>query len=139
MVLFSGGLKPPLFVSYFSGQTRKKPACHSMIGTFKFSACFLCCISLTFVLYYIIHVSPTLQTNALVQLVADVYYRYWDLGSIPRSPYIFHNFFFNLFPCSVPFSDLPCTQRLSLPHVQQHQSKGQNGRTTLDASQSFYT
>ena len=55
----------------------------------------------------------------MVQWLVRLAYRYWDLGSIPRSPCIFHNFFFNLFLCSVPFRDLPCTQCQSLPHVQQ--------------------
>ena len=47
---------------------------------------FFCLTSLTFVSYYNICVPLTLQTHALAQLVDELSCRYWDLGSIPRSP-----------------------------------------------------
>ena len=91
---------------------------------------------------YIIVISYYVYTyHALVQLVADVYYRYWDLGSITRSPTSLMIFFFIRFhaashpkeyhtpnACACQMSQginprvkvwrLSCT--LSQPHVRKH-------------------
>ena len=60
-------------------------------------------------------------------------------GFDSQVPHILHNFVYNAFRCN----SLPVVhqtpQRLCLPHVSRDQSNGQNGRITMDASQSSHT
>ena len=75
----------------------------------------------------------------MAQLVGVLSYRHWDLGSIPRSPYIFHNFSINMLPCSVRSKDHHMSQRSGLPSVQELQSNGQNGKIIMHANQWNHT
>ena len=79
------------------------------------------------------------QPNALVQLVANVYYRYWDLGSIPRSPTLFNNFSCNMFLCSASSRDHHTTPSPSTPPAPEGQSNGHHQQSTIRTSQPFPT
>ena len=52
------------------------------------------------VFLYNIYCPSILQTRIMAQLVGNVACKYWDLGSIPRSPHIIHNIFSNTILCS---------------------------------------
>ena len=67
-----------------------------------------------------------IQMRALAQLVGEMSCRYWNLGSIPRSPHIIHDFCINTFPCSFPQIFHHASQRLGLPSVSDDQSNGHN-------------
>ena len=89
--------------------------------------------------HYNICVPYNKQRARLAQLVGNVDNRYWDLGSIPRSPLFLNIVLFNVFPCSVPFRSPPCTLRSSWPRVPQHQSNGHDLESTMDISQTCHT
>ena len=73
--------------------------------------------------------------RSIAQLVAEVACRYWDLGSIPRSPHMFNNFCFNMFPCNFQPKVHYTHSHASLPHNLNDQSKGQNVKTTIHLGQ----
>ena len=99
----SGGLKPPLSISYFQVKwsSHEEDAELSQpdwtIQTFALNFCFT---PIAFVLSHMNQVPLILQTNALGWLVSEVSFKHWDLGSIPRSPYILHNFVQYAFRCN---------------------------------------
>ena len=71
----------------------------------------------------------------MAQLVERDVCKPWDLGSIPRSPYIFHAFSINMLLCSVPSKDYHATSLLNLPRAQEVQSNGYQQATTMYVSQ----
>ena len=79
---------------------KKTLRCPDMVGAFKKLARFSCCISLIFVLYYIICVPLHNKRAQTAQVARHSLGKRWDLGSIPRSPHLIHKFCFNVFQCS---------------------------------------
>ena len=77
--------------------------------------------------------------HALAQLVDALACRHWDLGSIPRSPHIFHNFSPNAFQCSVQPKAYHASSHASLPHTHEDQSEGYKRSPTMYVSQCTYT
>ena len=77
--------------------------------------------------------------RSIAQLVAEVACKYWDLGSIPRSPLIFHNFFLNMFPCRVHHKVHHTPNACACPNVPGDQSKGQDVRSIMHTSQPCHT
>ena len=98
-------------------------------------ACFSCCISLSLVLYYIICLPLHIQTRALAQMVGIRFGKRWNLGSIPRSPHIFHIFFLNVFLCSIPSKAYHASSNASLPRAHELQSEGYQRTSTMYLSQ----
>ena len=110
-----------------------------MIGAFKYLARFSLFIPLTLFFLYNIYSPLYEQARCLAQLVDEVYCKHWDLGSIPRSPHIFHNFYPNVFPCSVHQKAYHTSSHVSLPRAHDHSSNGHRMNSRIHPSQPAYT
>ena len=73
--------------------------------------------------------------HALAWMVVEVSCRYWDLGSIPRSPHLIHEFSYNVFLCSTSSKVHHARSYPSLPRAHELQSKGYKRMSTMHASQ----
>ena len=113
--------------------------CHLMVGQFKNLARSFCCVSLIFVLYYIICVPLHNKRAQTAQVARHSLGKRWDLGSIPRSPHIFHIFSLNMFLCSTSSKVHHARSHSSLPRAHELQSKGCKRNPTMYVSQCTYT
>ena len=134
-MVLSGGLKPPLSCFLFTGSTKKEMAWQCMVGWFKLRAYFFVLHHNICFLYIIFIVQLYYKRAWMAQLVGNVAGRYWDLGSIPRSPHIIVDFCFKTFTCSndsMVHHAPPCA---SLPSGHDAQSSGQEMESMVCSSQ----
>ena len=131
-MLFSGGLKPPLLVCYFQVERRRSLACHYVVGQFEIWR-----VGYHSALFCLMLFACQFLYNARAQLTWQRMYLV-NVGTWVRFPgplCIFHNFFFNLFLRSVPFSDPPCTLINGLPSGHERPSSGQEPKSMEYPSQ----
>ena len=113
---FWGGLKPPLSF-LLQEQLEKKSVWQDVIGGFEFQRLFFIFITWILILFYIIYFQFPYNARSTAHLAKDVLGKRWDLGSIPRSPTLFHNFSCNIFLCSISSGDHHTTILSGLTHL----------------------
>ena len=96
-------------------------------------------VPLTFVLSYIIHWSYNKQNAWRAPVAGMCIGNLWDLGSNPRSPFLFHTIFLIMILCSSSFSVHHATHNPGMPRISWSQSKGGDLKNILGMSQRTYT